>query len=170
MKRTRKAPTQDELDLLQREYPTHTIPEMAAMLGRTEDSIKGFLKRRVPRQIKKKWWSKQELHKLMDLAEKYGHTEISKRLNRSIGSVNVKMRALGIHSYHGSFSLNGAERATGYHPDQFKRAKAALHQTWHWRRSGWQGRFVISGDQLDELCEWLKWEGNPDSPFKRVAA
>lgn len=163
MSRVRKAPTPDELMLLQREYPTHTIAQMAAMLGRTEESIKGLLKRRVPRQIKKRWWSKTEVNQLLELSEKYGITEISKRLRRSVGTVNSKMRALGIRSYHGSYSLNSAVRATGYHPSQLQRARNALNQTWHKRSSGAYGRFVISDEQLDALCEWLKWEGSKEA-------
>lgn len=106
----------------------------------------------------KRPWSRSDVLELMALSEKYGRREIAKRTKRNIGSVNNKMKALGLHAFQGSHSMRGAEKQTGYHHLQLMRARDALRQ--NWRKLDWRnrGRFVISDDQLTEMCEWLKQE------------
>jgi hypothetical protein len=109
----------------------------------------------------KRAWTKADVVELLRLAEYYGRAEIAKRTKRGIGSVNCKMIELGLKSFHGSYSMRGAERHTGYHHETLMRARDALNQQWKYRKWRNKGRFVITDDQLNAMCEWLKQERWP---------
>lgn len=53
----------------------------------------------------------------------------------------------------GSYTLRGACRETGYESRQLLRSRAALNQ--RWPRTGPGGSYLVSAEQLEDLCAWL---------------
>lgn len=155
--------TDQQLVLLRTNAATTPPSRLAPQLGLPLSAV--LTKLRIlglPYCKAKRPWTQQDVIELMDLAEKHGHKEIAKITGRHIGSVHTKMTALGLRAFQGSYSMRGAERATGYHYHQLLRAKNALNQSWTKRKWKNRGRFVISEEQLMELCDYLKtetWKG-----------
>lgn len=54
----------------------------------------------------------------------------------------------------GTYTLHGASTATGYTRKQIRRAASALNQKW--KRLRRRGAYIITEEQLDDICEWLK--------------
>lgn len=81
--------------------------------------------------------------------------------HRTEDQIRARLRVLGIKMWQGTYTLRGAITATGYAKHQLLRARKALSQTWigQLRRHRAPGRsaavYRITGDQLDELTEYL---------------
>lgn len=54
----------------------------------------------------------------------------------------------------GTYTLRQATTDTGYAKEQLQRAQSALGQKW--KRLSRRGSFMITLEQLEEMCEWLK--------------
>jgi hypothetical protein len=143
-----------------REYAkTMTKKEIASKLGRTCHSITlklGALFIRA--RSEKPRWSKDEDQELMRLSEKYSPLTIAKKMTRSYPSIKERMISLGIKAFNGTYSAKAAAEYTGYAVSQLERARDAVGQTWKKQPHSWTKRYVITEEQLEELCEWLKNE------------
>ena len=116
--------------------------------------------RRIPSGIVEvKAWTAQDNYKLLTLCERYTLDEISKRLGRGREAVKQQMLKRGLRPRTEVYSMSGAARATGYHRVQLERARDALGMNWHWNKHGTKGLWTITQKQLDEMCEYLKTEG-----------
>lgn len=112
-------------------------------------------------------WTKREDFALMALSERMGAAEVAHHLpNRTVIGVKNRMLTLGLHPYNARWSLQKAARDTGYNVQQLLRAKGGLGQTWV-KKEGYRriGRWLISEEQLEALCDWLRDEGKPDLDF-----
>ena len=103
-------------------------------------------------------WTKSELDKLMD-CERLTVEELAEELGRTVSAVATKMYVLGYRALCGYHTVRSAVRETGYSPSQLQRARRATGQKWRWSKMGGShGRYLITQDQLEGLCEWLKKE------------
>lgn len=81
--------------------------------------------------------------------------------HRTEEQVRARLRVLGIQMWQGTYTLRAAIKATGYAKHQLLRAREALKQTWigQFKKHRAPGRtamaYRITGDQLDELTEYL---------------
>ena len=107
-------------------------------------------------------WSKEENDILLNLIGTSTYPSIKKQLpGRSLEAIKRQALRLGHPLYQGTVTLNQIIRETGYNWKQLERAKEALNQ--HWMRATGRGRsrFLIKGEQLIELIEYLKREPYP---------
>ena len=81
--------------------------------------------------------------------------------HRTEEQIRARLRVLGIKQWQGTYTLRAAIKSTGYAKHQLLRAREALGQTWigqlkRHRAPGRSGMvYRITGDQLDELTEYL---------------
>jgi len=151
--------TDEEVEYLSTHAATTTMAQMAKHLGRTYTSVaqkvrNSQLKHRSDRAP----WSSQEVFQLLALSAKHNTDEVAKRIGRSRHAVRTKMRILGIKLFAGHYSLTSAAEHTGYDSTQLLRARDSLGQTWKRRRHSWTSRYLITDEQLEALCEYLKTE------------
>jgi len=74
---------------------------------------------------------------------------------RSKGAIRKKAARMGAGGItRGSYALHEAARRTGYMRQQLVRAMRALGQKW--KRTSATGFYLISDEQLEELCNWLQ--------------
>ena len=154
--------TAEDIQYLEENCAKVSRTDMARALGRDRSSIGSYIKRvGLPIYNGKHWrWSKQEVHELLKLVERFGHKEIALKLGRHHRSVSSKIKEMGLTTRTEVFSLRKAARETGYNETMLKRARAALEQQWALGQHG-QGarkmqRFTITQAQLQKLCDWLR--------------
>lgn len=90
--------TDEELEALRRDYQ-HTNKsrdELAVRLGVTKYAVSGQIRRMGLSRHIGKAWSDVEDRKLLRLMETYCPEEVARRMHRSIGSVVVRAKRLGI--------------------------------------------------------------------------
>jgi hypothetical protein len=75
---------------------------------------------------------------------------------RSIDALYGRVRRLfGPGGFtRGTYTLHGASVSTGYTRKQLRRAASALNQKW--KRLCRRGAYIITEEQLEDICEWLK--------------
>lgn len=151
--------TEEDMKYLRENHKTKTLKELSDHLGRKRDSIRQMLVRIGGKaKTKDKPWRTADDHKLRELAEKYDFYGIAKSMNRTYASVKTRARVIGITHLRGTYSLSNAAESTGYDVRQLLRAKKNLNQHWNKVRYSWTHRYVITEEQLEALCEWLKTE------------
>jgi len=111
-------------------------------------------------------WTKQEARQLLLGAGAFGISWLQAQTgpghdwpnapeHRSYQAIKDKARHMGLGGFtRGAMSLAGMIRATGYTKTQLCRAMGALAQKW--KRTGPQGDYLITDDQIDEIIEWLR--------------
>lgn len=104
---------------------------------------------------KRHWTKKEELNLLQGIGANSIKWLCRKSGNRSISSLYHKLSRIGYNGgfTRGSYTLRQLIELTGYSESQLRRAAKALLQKW--RRTSTKGSFVITEDQMDELCTWL---------------
>lgn len=101
-------------------------------------------------------WSKEQVDNLRDGVGVAGWSQLQKKTGgRSRGAVLQMLRRKfgGGGITRGTYQLEEAMRETGYARTQLRRAAVALNQ--RWLRTKRRGVFLITGEQLEELAEWL---------------
>lgn len=145
-------------DLVQFRALAGTMPveELSKRLGHSAISIMNAATRfGVSVAYERKKWTQDELNKVMIECESKTFDQLTALVPRSRAAISNKMSELGWKQLADRHSLHSAIKATGYSQSQLLRARDALGQ--RWKRT--TKRFIISPKQLEELCEYLKWEG-----------
>lgn len=112
-------------------------------------------------------WTKEELQALLNGIGAYGIKWFQKRTqppndwpnapkHRSVDAIYAAARRhFGPGGLtRGSYSLHHVMQVTGYSRTQVLRARDALGQKW--KRLGPGGNYLISEEQLGEVCDWLR--------------
>lgn len=106
-------------------------------------------------------WTRSNINRLLFHAEKHDRYEIAKLMGLHPKTVANRLSMLGTRPQVATLSLNECVRRTGYLKHQLYRAKHGLNQLWRGgKRNG--AKLGITEDQLDAMCEWLKYEGTHD--------
>ena len=158
--------TPEEDQYLRNNAATQTLRAMGDALHREDSAVWGRLKRLGIMDRKNKphrAWTKREQFQLMTYSEKYGIQKLMELMGRSKDSIFSQVKQMGLRLRCDVYSLNSACKATGYHYTQLERARDALGQLWRWERFRGFGRFTISQNQLEALCEYLKTEGQQEA-------
>lgn len=146
---------------------TTSISQMSRDLRRHKSVVQKRLQKLGITQLampKKPRWGKKDIQTLQGLIEKHCARDIAQLMGRTEHSIRGVMARLGWRQRCDVFSLNAAAESTGYHWTQLWRAKRALNQAWRWEKFRGLGRYSISSEQLDQLCEYLKTEGSDGPP------
>lgn len=73
---------------------------------------------------------------------------------RSVDAVKSQARRMGLGGLtRGTRSLESVIQGTGYSRTHLFRAQRALRQKW--KRTGARGQYLLTDDQVDDLCGWL---------------
>jgi hypothetical protein len=137
-----------------------SAPELADFLGRTETALwKHAEHRGVSLAVTHREWSEREKIRLISLCENNSIGQVAEQMGRTYQSVQHKMRDLNLKPFGGVYSLSEAIRHTGYAHTQLYAARDTLGQ--HWKKISWRlGRYLISDNQLQACCDWLRDELN----------
>lgn len=113
-------------------------------------------KRKAPEGGREDVWTDKQVRALRDNVGVAGWSVVQKKCGaRSRGAVVQKLRRTfgGGGITRGTYQLAEAMEETGYSRTQLKRAADALNQ--RWLRTKKRGAFLITGEQLEEMAEWL---------------
>lgn len=102
------------------------------------------------------FWTPKQAKALFDQVGVAGWSVIQKKTGgRSKAAVLSRMRREfgGGGITRGTYQLAEAIRETGYSATQFRRAADALNQ--RWLRTKKRGAYLITGEQLEDMVEWL---------------
>jgi len=90
--------TDDERDIVRREYDGHnkTSERIGNKLGVTFYAVKGQAAKMGIMQDKSPCWTDTEIEKLTEMITQYAPLTIARKLNRSVNSVVVKSKRLGL--------------------------------------------------------------------------
>lgn len=101
------------------------------------------------------WKKEEELAILQGIGANSCKWLCRKGGNRSISALYHKLDRLGYNGglTRGSYTLAQLIELTGYSRWQLKRAMNMCGQKW--RRTSTKGSFVITEDQVEEICAWL---------------
>jgi hypothetical protein len=112
-------------------------------------------------------WDKQSDMALLQGIGAYGLSWFQARSGRSYDHANAPpqrsiaalygraRRLFGPGGFtRGTYTLHGASISTGYTREQLRRAASALNQKW--KRLRRRGAYIITEEQLEDICEWLK--------------
>ena len=115
-------------------------------------------------------WTEKEEKALLDGVGAFGWSALRKRTSKSgvvdpakeddpklrtKAAIQEKIRRTfnGGGITRGSYTVNQAERETGYDRTQLKRAAKALSQ--RWSRTAKGGNYLISAEQIEDIVAWL---------------
>lgn len=163
--------TPEELEFLRENSTKMNRAQLAKQLGRSRSGVGNIIKR-LGLPVRRDYieWTPELRETLERLSEVYGHKEISQKMGIPLYRVSGMIKRLGIRTRTDVFSLNKACSYTGYHPLQLKRAQRALKQVWRLtkhrgkvEKSRPMLRFRITYEQLEAMCEYLKYEGHHDA-------
>jgi hypothetical protein len=105
--------------------------------------------------MSKHWTKKEELSLLQGIGANSLNWLCNKSGGRSPFALYHKLARIGYNSglTRGTYTLRKLMDLTGYSESQLKRAAKSCFQKW--RRTSSKGSFVITEDQMEELCAWL---------------
>jgi hypothetical protein len=105
--------------------------------------------------MNKYWTKKEELNLLQGIGANSVKWLCKKSGGRSPSSLYHKLARIGYNGgfTRGTYTLRELMEFTGYSESQLKRAAKSCAQKW--RRTSSKGSFVITEDQMEELCIWL---------------
>lgn len=157
--RPRVSWSNEQVEFLRINSSNMTVAQMASRFGVSKQDVINKLRAEGLGFSKvRKEWTSRDVYELLLHTETKGRSEVASKIDRSLGSVHTKLKQLGVKSFAGRYSLQEAIRATGYCAYQLQRARRALDQQWTKVKWKTTGRFIITCDQLDEMCDWLKEE------------
>lgn len=104
------------------------------------------------------WTKEEELSILQGIGANSINWLCKKGGKRSVFALYHKLCRIGYSGgiTRGSYTLNQLMRITGYSRSQLRRAMQSCSQKW--RRTSSKGVFIITEDQMDELCDWLGFD------------
>lgn len=126
----------------------------AKQLGRSGATGKP-IGRRYENPVSRPRWTRPQKLVLLEGAGSFATRTVERRTGRTRKALEAVIRRHfdGGGLSRGSFTLREAQRETGYHRTQLRRAQRALGQAW--MRTSSKGRWLISVEQLEALTKWL---------------
>jgi hypothetical protein len=149
--------TEQDFALLKNQAGQIPATEIARLTGRSLRAVKSKAQMHgISLAYHLHTWSEKDLNYLHWNVGTSTLDELTEGSGRPRNSVKQKLYDLGLKPLSEKYTLTRAVEETGYDYTQLRSAKKALGQTWRRARHHATFRYVISDDQLEDCCEWLK--------------